>query len=243
MQIHLVAAGKYHDIDFARLELLKLFAEHAAIRTSVSSDYADTDRIAAANLLVTYTCDLVPDATQTEAIAGWLDRGGRWLALHGTNSLLRFADDGKVDCPDDNPTFMALLGTRFAGHPPIAPFKVEVTRADHAMTRGLRDFSIEDELYLSHRTAEIDVLLHTSFTGSCPEFRDAEWDDPQVPVLYERRVGHGGVLYLTLGHCRGHYDLRPLSRFWPHPQHCGWNYPVFYELLRRGIRWGLPQLD
>ena len=77
MQIHLVAAGKYHDIDFARLELLKLFAEHAAIRTSVSSDYADTDRIAAADLLVTYTCDLVPDAAQTEAIAGWLDRGGR----------------------------------------------------------------------------------------------------------------------------------------------------------------------
>jgi hypothetical protein len=29
-----------------------------------------------------------------------------------------------------------------------------------------------------------------------------------------------------------------VAEFWPHPQRCGWNYPVFYELLRRGIRWG-----
>lgn len=242
MQVHLIAAGKFHDIDFARLELLKLLAEHGEIRTSVSSDYADTVRISAADLLITYTCDLVPDAEQTRVLADWVERGGRWLALHGTNSVLRFAADGKVDCPDENPEFMALLGTRFTAHPPIAPFKVTITRDDHRMSKGLRSFVIEDELFLTRRTAEIDVLLHTSFTGSCPEFRDEQWDERQVPILYERRIGHGGILYLTLGHCRGHYDLRPVASFWPHPQRCGWNYPVFYELLRRGVRWGLPSL-
>lgn len=242
MRVHLIASGKYHDIDFARLELLKLLAEHAIIRTSVSSDYADLARLAAADLLITYTCDLVPDAVQTAALRRWLESGGRWLALHGTNSLLRFADDGKVDCPDENPDFMALAGTRFAGHPPIGTFKVMVTRSDHPVTSGLRNFSIDDELYLTHRTADIDVLLHTEFNGVCSEFGEAVWEEPQVPVLYEHRVGQGSVLYLTLGHCRGHYDLQPLSGFWPHPQRCGWNYPVFYELLRRGIRWGLPPL-
>lgn len=241
MNVHLIAAGKFHDIDFARLELLKLLAEHPEIRTSVSSDYADIARLEAADLLITYTCDLIPDAAQTAALKAWLERGGRWFALHGTNSVLRFAADGIVDTPNENPEFMALAGTHFAGHPPIAPFKVFVTRSDHPMTTGLRDFRIEDELYISRRTAEIDVLLHTSFTGECPEFRDAQWDEAQVPVLYEHRVGHGHILYLTLGHCRGHYDLRPVSAFWPHPQRCGWNYPVFYELLRRGIRWGRPQ--
>src|SRR3546814_2811165 len=104
---------------------------------------------------------------------------------------------------------MELAGSRFAAHPPIEPFKVFVTRPDHALTTGLRDFRIEDELYLTRPTAEIDVLLHTSFTGSCPEFRDAEWDEPQVPVLYLRKLGKGAVLYLTLGHCRGHYDMLP----------------------------------
>lgn len=240
MKAHLVAAGKFHDIDFARLELLKLLAEHPEIRTSVSSDYADADRIAAADLLITYTCDLIPDAAQTAMLTRWLEQGGRWLALHGTNSILRFAADGVVDTPDEAPAFTQLLGTRFAGHPAIAPFKVFVTRGDHMMTAGLRDFRVEDELYLSHRTADLDVLLHTSFTGRCAEFRDAEWDEPEVPVLYERKVGQGAVLYLTLGHCRGHYDLQPVADFWPHPQRCAWNYPVFHELLRRGIRWGMP---
>lgn len=242
MKVHLIAAGKFHDIDFARLELLKLLAEHAEIRTSVSSDYADAARLTAADLLITYTCDLIPDAAETEALQRWLEAGGRWLALHGTNSVLQFAADGKVDTPDVNPAFMALAGSRFGGHPPIAPFKVQVTRNDHPMTTGLRDFRIEDELYLVHRTAALDVLLHTSFQGACPEFRDEQWDDPQVPVLYEHVVGQGRVLYLTLGHCRGHYDLQPVAPFWPHPQRCGWNYPVFYELLRRAIRWGLPSL-
>lgn len=239
MRAHLIAAGKYHDIDFARLELLKLLAEHAEIRTSVSSDYADTDRIEAARLLISYTCDLVPTPEQTGVLRRFLEAGGRWLALHGTNSLLRFGDDGICDTPNDAPEFMELLGTRFAGHPPIAPYKVFVTRDDHEMTRGLRDFRVEDELYLSHRTAEIDVLLHTGFTGRCDEFRDAEWDVDDMPVLYERKIGKGAVMYLTLGHCRGHYDLRPVADFWPHPQRCAWNYPVYYELLRRAIRWGV----
>lgn len=241
MKAHLIAAGRFHDIDFARLELLKLLAEHADIRTSVSSDYADTQRLAAADLLITYTCDLVPTPAETEVLTAFLERGGRWLALHGTNSILRFGADNIVDCPDEAPAFMALLGSRFTAHPPIAPFKVQVTRGDHALTKGLRDFRIEDELFLLRRTNDLDVLLHTSFTGHCPEFRDADWNEAEVPVLYERKVGAGAILYLALGHCRGHYDLQPVAPFWPHPQRCSWNYPVFYELLRRGIRWGQAQ--
>jgi len=240
MNVHLIAAGKFHDIDFARLELLKLLAEQPQIRTSVASDYADLANLARADMLITYTCDLMPaNDAEVAALDTFLRRGGRWLALHGTNAVLRFGADGVVDTPDLVPAFSQLLGTRFAGHPPIAPFKVFVTRGDHMMTQGLRDFRVEDELYLTHRTADIDVLLHTSFIGTCDEFRDADWDEPQVPVLYERSVGKGAILYLTLGHCRGHYDLRPLTPFWPHPQRCAWNYPIFHELLRRGIGWGL----
>ena len=35
---HLVAGGRFHDIDFARRELLALLAEHDHVRTTVSSD-------------------------------------------------------------------------------------------------------------------------------------------------------------------------------------------------------------
>jgi uncharacterized protein len=237
-RVHLIAAGKYHDIDFARLELLKLLAEQPEIRTSVASDFAATERLDDIKLLITYTCDLAPKLEEVAALRAFLERGGRWLALHGTNSLLSFLDDGKVEAPDTAPEFMELLGTRFAAHPPIGPYKVHITNTEHVMTKGLRAFSTIDELYLTRQTATIDVLMHTSFTGTCPEFADSDWDEAQVPVLYERKVGAGSILYLTLGHCRGHYDLVPVRSFFPHPERCSWNYPIFYELLRRGIAWG-----
>ena len=239
MRVHLVAAGKYHDIDFARLELLKLLAERPELRTSVACDYGQVGALTSEDLLITYTCDLVPTTEQTAILSDWLHAGGRWLALHGANSLLHFAKDGTVETPNTAPEFMALLGTRFAAHPPIDKYKVHVTRADHEMTAGLRDFQVVDELYLTDRTADIDVLLHTQFTGTCPEFGTRDWAEDQVPVLYQRSVGNGAVLYLTLGHCRGHYDLAPLAPFYPHPERCAWNYPIFYELLRRGIQWGM----
>ena len=47
----------------------------------------------------------------------------------------------------------------------------------------------------------------------------------------------GAVLYLTLGHCRGHYDLQPLAEWWPTVDRCAWDLPVFYTLLRRGLAW------
>src|SRR3546814_7275338 len=90
VKAHLVAAGKYHDIDFARLELLKLLAEHPEIRTSVSSDYADTARIEAADLLVTYTCDLVPTPDQTATIRAFLEdrKSTRLTSSHSCASRL-----------------------------------------------------------------------------------------------------------------------------------------------------------
>lgn len=235
---HFVAAGKYHDIDFARLELLKLLAEHPRVRTTVACDYADTERLAACRFLVTYTCDLVPTPEQTAAIRTWLEGGGKWLALHGTNAILRFTEGG-VDCPDDAPEFTELLGTRFAAHPPIEPFRVEVVEPDHELTLGISDFDVVDELYLSHPTAPITTLIQTRFTGEATGFVEHQWNDAAVPILYTRNIGQGQVVYNTLGHCRGHYDLPGMEDFWPHPERCAWNYPVYYELLRRGIAWAM----
>src|SRR3990167_11432602 len=90
----LVAAGNYHDIDFARLELLKLLGENQRIRVRVFEDYRDLEAISAADFLLTYTCEVIPSLEQQIALRQWLEQGGRWYALHGTNSILRFLDNG-----------------------------------------------------------------------------------------------------------------------------------------------------
>lgn len=238
---HFIAAGQYHDIDFARLELLKLLAEHPHVRTTVAMDYGDTARLDACRFLVTYTCNVMPSAEELAAIRRFLERGGRWLALHGTNSILRFTEDGRVDCPDERPDVMELLGTQFMAHPPIGKFAVEVTGGDHPLTRSIADFEIVDELYMSETRAPIDVLMQTRFAGKAERFMRSDWDDT-APILYLRSVGEGAILYNTLGHCRGHHDLVELTPFYPHPERCAWEYPVYYEMLRRGLRWALGEL-
>jgi uncharacterized protein len=242
--VYLVAGGKYHDIDFARLELLKLLAEQPRIKVRVGEDYRDTEAIGEARLLVSYTCDVMPDPAQTRFLCDWVERGGKWLALHGTNSILRFLEDGRVDCPDDNPEFMQLLGSQFLAHPSIQPYTVQVTEPQHPLTRGVEPFSVDDELYLSRMHGESTVLLHTEYSGHIPEFYHSDWsdDDPRRPVMYLSRHGWGEVLYLTLGHCRGKYDMQPLMEEYPVREDGAWKTPEYYELLRRGIRWGMGEL-
>lgn len=239
--VYFVASGKYHDIDFARLEVLKLLAEHDYIRTIVAPDYSDTAAIAASDFLISYTCDVAPTPEQTQALRDYVASGKRWFALHGTNSILRFLSNGLVDAPEENNPFIELLGTQFKAHPPIGPFKVEVVDKAHPLTQGIDDFEVVDELYLSKPCGPIRTLMKTRFKGEATGFVDAQWDTDEVPILYLRDFGQGAVLYITLGHCRGHYDLPTLVPYYPHPERCAWNYPVYYDLLRRGIRWALQE--
>ena len=69
LDIYLVAGGKYHNIDYARLELLKLFAEQPRLKIQVGADYSQIDEICAADFIVTYTCDVIPTAAETATLA------------------------------------------------------------------------------------------------------------------------------------------------------------------------------
>jgi type 1 glutamine amidotransferase len=55
-------------------------------------------------------------------------------------------------------------------------------------------------------------------------------------VAYTHPVGDGEVLYITLGHCCGKYDMRPMVDEAPVVRG-SWDNPIYYELLRRAIRW------
>ncbi len=238
----LVAGGKWHDIDFARLELLKLLAEDQRVRVRVLEDYSNLEALEQADFLVSYTCDVTPSLAEQEALRRYVQGGRRWLALHGTNSILRFMEDDTIDTPNWAPVFMDTLGSIFQAHPPIAPYRVDPPGVEHPLVEDIEAFEVEDEQYLVQVTAPIEVLLDTEFEGQAGRFRANPWKKDRHPVLYLRHLGEGAVCYLTLGHCRGHYDLQPLMDFYPKIERGAWELPVFYELLRRGLRWAKGEL-
>ena len=236
--VHLICNAKYHDSDFARLELLKLLSEHEDIYTTVSDTYDNFENHIGKNLLITYTCDLKPEDKDVKHMEEFLKTGGNWFALHGTNAILDFAG-GKADTPNTCPEYMELLGSRFISHPPNMDFLVRVKDKEHQLTKGIEDFEVYDEPYYCEYDDKIHVLLDAEYSEPANAYVavDPPNDDPR-PQMYLHNVGKGKVLYLLLGHCRGKYDMRPFEDEVT-IERCAWDTEVYYEFLRRGIRWGI----
>lgn len=240
-----VVGGVWHDFDFARLEVLKLLAEDERVRTRVFEDYDSARQaLAEADFLISYTCNVLGSIETQEALRAFVEGGKRWYALHGTNSVLRFlshesADYGEllVHAPRWAPLFMETLGSQFVAHPPIAPYEVQITQPDHPLVEGIEAFETSDELYLLETHGDLDVMMHCEFQGEAAGFVEKDWKRAQHPVFYKKTVGAGAVLYLTLGHCRGHYDMQGVTDYYPEVERCAWDLPQFYTLLRRGISW------
>lgn len=236
---YFVCGGRYHDFDFARLQILQLLQKYERVRVRVAEDYRDTHAIGQADALYTYTCDVRPSEREQEALEAFVASGRRWLALHGTNSIIDFGADGTITTPRTLPRFMNVLGSQFVAHPPIMEFDVEVTDPSHPLVQGIERFRINDELYLAQMHGDNRVLLHCHFNGKAQRgFVEREWfsDDPR-PVMYLHAHGRGEVLYFTPGHCRGRYDMLPLMQEYPAVERGAWESPVYLELLDRAIRW------
>ena len=87
------------------------------------------------------------------------------------------------------------------------------------------------------------MLLEASYNEPSSSYVKSDYgtDHDSHPQMYLHPCGKGEVLYLSLGHCTGKHDMKPLVDV--HTVVRGsWNSPVYYELLRRGIRWGIGAL-
>jgi hypothetical protein len=247
-------------MDYARLRILQLLQERAQVQTTVSGDFTDVSKwLPGTQLLITYVAGPYPNDEQNDFIRGWLEAGGRWLALHGTSGgkAARVGEKGfyrtmvKV-------SHHATLGSFFLNHPPVRKFRVDVADREHALTRGLpASFEVMDELYLLElqNPSASHVLLTTELPkdpspagfGFVYDEDTSLLADGRTRVLgYARDVGAGAVAYFALGHCHSPTtNVQPFVD--PSVEPTGktpllfrgaWETEPFERLLRNGIDWG-----
>jgi type 1 glutamine amidotransferase len=97
------------------------------------------------------------------------------------------------------------------GHGPYGAFTVKIKDANHPVTKNLKDFKTEDELYakLSGDT-EIQVLATA----------DSDWSGKTEPIVFAKAYGKGRVLQNVLGH-----GIESKQN------------PAYQQLLRRSVEW------
>ena len=247
-----------HDMDYARLELLRrLYAR--GYQTTVANDFVDIgSRLGGVGFLVTYVAGPYPDDEQSQVLDDWLSGGGKWFALHGTSGGRAKRVDGMRRRKMVRLAHHDVLGAYFLNHPPVRRFEVKVTASDHPLLAGLpASFAVTDELYLVEPVGESDTLLTTELAEDpSPEGFGFAYDedtsvgaDGKTRVLgLERQVGQGAVAYVALGHCHSPatnsqpFVDRSVDAEGKTPMRFrgAWETPEFGQILDNAMEWGRP---
>jgi uncharacterized protein len=119
----------------------------------------------------------------------------------------------------DWPEFVKLAGRvwdpKLRGHDPHGKFRVEITDAEHPITKGLKPFETVDELYTCLTGKEPIHVLATA---------TSKVDHKVYPMAFVLQCGKGRVFHCVLGH-----DAKALDS------------AAVGELYRRGTAWAAGQ--
>jgi len=144
----------------------------------ISDDLADLTpaNLARFDVILNFSTDLVGTDEQIGALLGAVEAGAGFVGLHAANATFRASD-----------AYAAMVGSRFARHPPIKQFTVEIVDPTHPVTAGLESFEVEDERYeLKDDAPDLKVLARAE----------------GHPCVYVRQHGRGRVVYVAPGHDR-----------------------------------------
>ena len=113
--------------------------------------------------------------------------------------------------------YQFIIGGQWVAHPGnIIDYRVDITRPDDPIMKGIADFPYRSEQYYMHVDPSNEVLATTTFTGE-----HAWWiDGVTMPVVWKRKYGKGRVFYSALGHQAKEFEV-----------------PEMRTIFRRGASW------
>jgi hypothetical protein len=143
------------------------------------------------------TVQRLPDLTSEmeNGLYSFVSSGKGLVGIHGTAWWI----GGKA---------FDLIGGASNWHPPGLSFTVNIDDTEHPATKGLADFEVEDEIYISAHEPTLHVLA------------TAEWHGKAHPMAWVKSFGAGRVFYTTLGHGPGTFARPPMQ-----------------ALVCQGVRW------
>lgn len=135
----------------------------------------------------------------------------RFVEGGGGLVLVHFACGTWQDWPEFKEIAGRVWDPKLRGHDPRGTFRVEITRSDHPITKGMQAFDTEDELYTCLvGDRPVDVLATAR----------SKVDGKDYPMAFVFTCGKGRVFHCVLGH-----DVKALDN------------EAVLELFRRGTVW------
>jgi type 1 glutamine amidotransferase len=124
---------------------------------------------------------------------------------------------GMCDAFREAVDYQFMCGGQWVAHPGnIIDYRVDVTRPDDPVMRGIKSFPFRSEQYYMHVDPANEVLATTTFSGD-----HAWWIEGTVmPVVWKRKHGKGRVFYSSLGHVAKEFEV-----------------PEMKTILHRGMIW------
>ncbi len=125
-----------------------------------------------------------PSAQAKEGLLNYVRNGGNVVALH-------FACSSFQDWEEYSVLLGRVWKKGIGGHGPYGKFEVNIKNAEHPITKGLKDFSTEDELYAKLNGEEEIEVLASAYS---------DWSKKVEPIVFVKRYVKGRVVQNMLGH-------------------------------------------
>jgi type 1 glutamine amidotransferase len=212
--------GYVHDNIAASVEAIKKMGVEKGFAVDASDDpatFSDANlKQYAAIVFSNSNNDAFSNDAQRDAFKHYIESGKGFVGIHSASGSER-----------DWPYFTSVLGGKFAAHPKMQPFTVQVADPLFPAVKGLpAQFAWTDECYfLDHLNPDIHPVLVTdrSKLTSLDQLKIdvASFPNP-LPLAWYQEFDGGREFYLALGHNKEDYAN-----------------PILYGIIENGILWAM----